>query len=431
MIEASADDEMERTGNRAGNGNQTMLTEIAALKEAYEISGTALYRVPEDGGNPVRVESEILDVGNRYVVNIDYDMSVVIHPKQKDSEKAVSLQGIEELVIGRNKQNSIVLRNRRTSSKHCRIERTSAGGYMIRDAGSRNGTYLNGKRLTGEKMLNDQDEICVAIYRMIFLNPQQTEETGVTNSRTWPRLRLLNVGDDLRLNIRDENLIQDLIPEAVEPVSTEPDTGKPDSETGREPGNEANEPENVDEATVYGVSGSESADAGMADGSKEDDRTSAGSSPGAESEDLKESGRRDREPLSPEEKTIGAGTGLPEDLDPKLGDDAKGAPGGEDRPSSGKNRRKKKKNRLAQDIPSADDDLEKTVGEVEADPGKDTSPVSKDAQNGQKTGNTEAGGAEMSAGQPSGQTETRTPQDDLDDGERTIFGFVPELDEKQ
>lgn len=70
----------------------------------------------------------------------------------------------EQITIGRADDCDIVLPRRQVSRYHARIERVN-GGYVIRDLGSKNGTYVNGERVTDEPhRLTDGDEIQVALY---------------------------------------------------------------------------------------------------------------------------------------------------------------------------------------------------------------------------------------------------------------------------
>ena len=70
----------------------------------------------------------------------------------------------EQITIGRADDCDIVLPRRQVSRYHARIERVN-GGYVIRDLGSKNGTYVNGERVSGEPhRLADGDEIQVALY---------------------------------------------------------------------------------------------------------------------------------------------------------------------------------------------------------------------------------------------------------------------------
>ena len=67
-------------------------------------------------------------------------------------------------VIGRSDDCDVVLPERQVSRHHAEIERDDRG-YVLRDLGSKNGTFVNGQRVRGGPYrLSDGDEIQVALY---------------------------------------------------------------------------------------------------------------------------------------------------------------------------------------------------------------------------------------------------------------------------
>ena len=53
------------------------------------------------------------------------------------------------------------------SRRHAEITRT-ADGYMVRDAGSLNGTYVNQQRIEEPVFLYQGDELQVGKFRLVF-----------------------------------------------------------------------------------------------------------------------------------------------------------------------------------------------------------------------------------------------------------------------
>ncbi len=156
--------------------------------EQYIIKGKRLY---DHGGTPII--RDCLAEGNRYTISSIRDIHLSIHPKQNDSDQKVGLLDINKIYIGRNKNNDIVLSDKRTSGQHCLIKRTN-GVLRIQDLGSTNGTYVNEKKI-GERVLCDGDVINISIYQMVVQNNA---------------LLFYNVGDDMSLNLRPlENSICD------------------------------------------------------------------------------------------------------------------------------------------------------------------------------------------------------------------------------
>ena len=68
--------------------------------------------------------------------------------------------------LGRHPDSEIMLDDITVSRRHAEVERT-AGGYVLRDAGSLNGTYVNQQRVD-EKQLDSGDELQVGKFRLVF-----------------------------------------------------------------------------------------------------------------------------------------------------------------------------------------------------------------------------------------------------------------------
>jgi len=134
-----------------------------------------------------RISSENLFGGVTYSLQTTPQIFIAIHPKQEDSNKIVNLNSNHDVKIGRAQGNDIIFANMRTSSNHCQIYKVGEG-YKIKDCGSKNGTFVNGKRIT-EKILCNGDIVNISIYQLIFENNQ---------------LSFLNVGNDVIFNIPTE-----------------------------------------------------------------------------------------------------------------------------------------------------------------------------------------------------------------------------------
>jgi hypothetical protein len=83
-----------------------------------------------------------------------------------DGDRSSVQLGPEPLLIGRDRQNDVVLDDPRVSRKHAEI-RLRLGRYTLYDLQSTNGTYVNGRRVA-EVVLNDGDRISVAGLDLIF-----------------------------------------------------------------------------------------------------------------------------------------------------------------------------------------------------------------------------------------------------------------------
>jgi sigma-B regulation protein RsbU (phosphoserine phosphatase) len=73
----------------------------------------------------------------------------------------------ERVAVGRSEDNDISLPDPFSSGHHAVIFPTD-GGFAVRDNGSKNGTFLNGKKVQGEADLKKGDEILVGSTRLIY-----------------------------------------------------------------------------------------------------------------------------------------------------------------------------------------------------------------------------------------------------------------------
>ena len=83
----------------------------------------------------------------------------------------------QAIVIGRSGGNSIQIHDSKISRHHCEV-RATPDGWFIRDLGSKNGTFVNGARIT-EARLRTDDRIQIGLARLLFRCevPEATEET--------------------------------------------------------------------------------------------------------------------------------------------------------------------------------------------------------------------------------------------------------------
>jgi len=76
--------------------------------------------------------------------------------------------GEETVTAGRSVTSDIFLDDVTVSRSHARFFRTDSGRLAVQDAGSLNGTYVNGVRVE-EKFLDSGDEIQIGKFHFIFL----------------------------------------------------------------------------------------------------------------------------------------------------------------------------------------------------------------------------------------------------------------------
>ena len=68
---------------------------------------------------------------------------------------------------GRHPDSDIFLDDVTVSRKHARLRRTESDGYVVRDAGSLNGTYVNRERID-EAALHTGDEVQIGKFRLVY-----------------------------------------------------------------------------------------------------------------------------------------------------------------------------------------------------------------------------------------------------------------------
>jgi adenylate cyclase len=73
--------------------------------------------------------------------------------------------------IGRHPDNTVQVLDRIVSKEHCRITRAPTGGWVLRDVGSLNGSYVNGERVS-EKPLKSGDQITLGNTVLRFEDEQ-------------------------------------------------------------------------------------------------------------------------------------------------------------------------------------------------------------------------------------------------------------------
>lgn len=76
--------------------------------------------------------------------------------------------------LGRHPDNTVQVLDRIVSKEHCRITRGPKGGYVLRDIGSLNGSFVNGERVS-EVRLNTGDEISLGNTKLKFVDDEQPE----------------------------------------------------------------------------------------------------------------------------------------------------------------------------------------------------------------------------------------------------------------
>lgn len=94
-----------------------------------------------------------------------------------------TVQVSDFLVVGRAASCGLVLADSYASSRHARIERKS-GGYVVRDLHSKNGTYLNGSRVT-EAILTTYDRLRFGESVYVFTDAPNVAPKLASKNQNW------------------------------------------------------------------------------------------------------------------------------------------------------------------------------------------------------------------------------------------------------
>jgi DNA-binding CsgD family transcriptional regulator len=81
------------------------------------------------------------------------------------------------MTVGTLGSNDVVVDADGVSRVHAVFERFG-DTWCVRDLGSRNGTFVNGGRIIGERALHSGDEIVLGRLRLLFHSPTQGKETA-------------------------------------------------------------------------------------------------------------------------------------------------------------------------------------------------------------------------------------------------------------
>jgi len=87
----------------------------------------------------------------------------------------VLLLGASSWKLGRGSQSTVVLDDNHVSRNHAMIQRMDSGEYYLIDMGSRNGSFVNERRVRTPVGLRDGDRLVLGDAKLTFHNPQQPE----------------------------------------------------------------------------------------------------------------------------------------------------------------------------------------------------------------------------------------------------------------
>jgi pSer/pThr/pTyr-binding forkhead associated (FHA) protein len=102
---------------------------------------------------------------------------------RKPSGRELIPLGGQRVTVGKASANLVSLKDDSTVSRFHAVLENLGSAWSVRDVGSRNGTYLNGDKISAERVLRSGDELRVGNSRLIFWQVKQADET-TTNEAT-------------------------------------------------------------------------------------------------------------------------------------------------------------------------------------------------------------------------------------------------------
>src|SRR4029077_20862170 len=83
----------------------------------------------------------------------------------------------ERVTVGKARSNLVSLEHDATVSRLHAVLENLGHAWSIRDLGSRNGTYINGEKISAERVLRSGDELRVGTSRLVFWEVKEADET--------------------------------------------------------------------------------------------------------------------------------------------------------------------------------------------------------------------------------------------------------------
>lgn len=128
--------------------------------------------------------------------------------KTQSSPRYLSLAGLACWTVGRSDDNNLVLPDRWISRNHAMLQGMEDGSFYLIDLGSRNGTFINGQRVTVPVTLKDGDSIIFGQTELTFSHPkaksQSIEATATgTDSTATAMLHVRRLISVMVVDIRD------------------------------------------------------------------------------------------------------------------------------------------------------------------------------------------------------------------------------------
>ena len=115
-------------------------------------------------------------------------MPFLLYRDGEDKQQLFYFDGnVSQASVGRRDTSDLVLDwDDQVSRLHARFERVDSDWTVVDDGLSRNGTFVNGERLSGRRRLSDGDSVRFGGTTMIFRSPQLDDQAGTAVASQIP-----------------------------------------------------------------------------------------------------------------------------------------------------------------------------------------------------------------------------------------------------
>ncbi|HVG21100.1 MAG TPA: DUF3616 domain-containing protein [Blastocatellia bacterium] len=193
-----------RPGDAAANGGEVAPTKTAEFSSLQEPAASA---APQAGGTIALAMEE---------VGVNTEPVMVRHTAEQKAMLRILLPTGDvfdreitqtETQVGKGPRNDIVIADPAVSAAHVLI-RVEDGEYTVNDLGSRNGTFINGERITEPRALKHGDVIGLGLSKLTFRLGNHSETGAIDASEIISAPKPPLTEDSLAAAIISEGLVQ-------------------------------------------------------------------------------------------------------------------------------------------------------------------------------------------------------------------------------
>jgi len=138
-----------------GGRNGTFVNRVKIAKEWYL-----------ENGDNISIDNN--DKSTDSGVLIEY---LIVDKSKITSEKSFSIADKSSVIVGRDQKCDITIKHTRISRQHCRFYK-AGDSWVVEDMRSTNGTFVNGKKITGKVNLRNNDSIFIGNTKFTYKQNQ-------------------------------------------------------------------------------------------------------------------------------------------------------------------------------------------------------------------------------------------------------------------